>query len=108
MKFYRYEKMAGSDKLTLTEFSLVKETPKGYWICQGHPNMLHSFHKWVSKTGKKRHAYPTKEEALNNLIKRTELRIKILSNQLTASKMLLKDAQYINDKIIEEKLQNFN
>lgn len=94
--FYRYEahetssvdqfgdvipKLVPNPKLTLYTYNLHKETPKGYWIGYGlHcPDNLRSNSIWVSKTAKKRYAYPTKEEALNNYIKRTEIRLKILN-----------------------------
>jgi hypothetical protein len=102
IKFYRYVAIeyASTDydgeyvqssipnpKLELHIFNLYKETPKGYWIGYGKPNNLHDKGKWVSKTSRKRYAYPTKEEALNNYIKRTERRIRILSWQLKVSKI---------------------
>lgn len=98
MKFYRYEtrEYASLDmdgeyepspypnpKLEVTEFSLHRETPKGYWIGYGDYVRKHlrgSSH-WVSKTSKKRYAYPTKTEALVNYIKRTERRVKIMKRQ---------------------------
>ena len=43
----------------------------------------------MSKTCKKRFAYPSKEEALINFIKRTERRIGILDSQLMACKISL-------------------
>jgi len=98
MEFYRYEAIVYANidhdgefvsprirvpKIVLTTLNLHKETPKGYWIGYGHPdNGLHGHSRWVSKTAKKRYAYPTKEEALTNYIKRTEKRIKILKSQL--------------------------
>lgn len=98
MKFYRYEARVYAEldrdgefvspqipnpKIELMEFNLHKETPKGYWIGYGHPdNGLQSYDRWVSKTSLKRYAYPTKEEALNNYILRTEKRIKILKSHL--------------------------
>jgi hypothetical protein len=97
MKFYRFEFVNYAElngdgefispkipnpKLVKTEYSLVKETEKGYWICLGDITRLHGHKRWVSKTAKKRHAYPTEEEALNGFIKRTEKRIKILKHQL--------------------------
>lgn len=72
-------------KLRLITYNLFKETPKGYWIGFGSLDIgsLHSvWKKWVSKTSKKRFAYPTKKEALINLIKRTERRKKILVSQV--------------------------
>lgn len=98
MKFYRYEARIYAEhdhdgelispriripKIELTTFNLHKETPKGYWIGWGHPdNGLRSHSRWVSKTAKKRYAYPTKEEAMTNYIKRTEYRIRILKSLL--------------------------
>lgn len=102
MEFYRYEAivyatMSNDDgdygyselfrsrpKMVLHTYNLHKETPKGYWIGYGHPdNGYQSHSRWVSKTAKKRYAYPTKEEALTNYIKRTERRVKILKTQLS-------------------------
>lgn len=99
MKFYRYEARVYAEldidgdfvsptlripKMVLTTLNLHKETPKGYWIGYGHPdNGLQGHSTWVSKTAVKRYAYPTKEEAMTNYIKRTERRIKILKSQLS-------------------------
>ena len=105
MKFYRYEikqysnygydidgdyvpsSLPPTTKLELEEYNLIKETEKGYWI--GYT----WFKKWVSKTSKKRFAYPTKEEALTNFIKRTERRINYLENDLDACKIGLELAK---------------
>jgi len=69
-------------KVELREYNLWKETPKGYWIGYGNPKKLDDGGRWVSKTARKRFAYPTKEEALVNFIKRNERRVKILSYQV--------------------------
>lgn len=111
MKFYRYEavqyaSMNSSDgeytnsihpnpTLELREYNLYKETNKGYWIGYGYfgiPDKLRGNAHWVSKTGKKRFAYPTKKEALIGYIKRTERRIKILTYQLDSCKISLSTA----------------
>ena len=76
--FYRYEAIQyaslGIDgeyespkipnpKVELRTYNLYKETPKGYWI--GYGNLvdakLRGQAHWVSKTAKKRFAYPTKK-----------------------------------------------
>jgi hypothetical protein len=107
--FYRYEAVEyaslASDgdyttnsfpnpQLELRVYNLHKETPKGYWIGYGNykPEMLRGNSRWVSKTAKKRHAYPTKEEAKTNFIKRSERRIKILKAQLFSTQMALSKA----------------
>jgi hypothetical protein len=112
MKFYRYQGVQyatlsydgdfisssiPNPKLELYEYNLFKETLKGYWICYGSivPGNLRSDAIWVSKTGKKRFAYPSKQEALIGFIKRTEKRIKILNHQLTSCNMLLSDAKLL-------------
>lgn len=103
MEFYRYvwTEYAGHDidgelcspsfpnpSLELTTYNLIKETPKGYWIGIGRIK-----YKWISKDSKKKYAYLTKEEALNNFIKRTEKRVKILKWQIDCSKIALEMAK---------------
>lgn len=119
MEFYRYEirqysnygydidgnyvpsKFPPLTKLELYVFNLFKETPKGYWIGSGNYNPeyddLRFCGTWVSRTAKKRYAYPTKEEALNNFIKRTESRINYLKADLDACE---------DGLILAKKLQN--
>lgn len=72
-KFYRYESKRYSividadcdiygvspARLELSEYQLHSETPKGYWI-----GFLGGKDVWVSKTARKRYAFPTKEEAM--------------------------------------------
>jgi hypothetical protein len=111
--FYRYEAVEyasiGYDgeyespkfpnpKVELREFNLWKETPKGYWIGYGNANWtgkLKGFGHWVSKTTRKRFAYPTKKEALENFIKRNERRVKILSRQLETCEISISIAKRI-------------
>jgi len=116
MKFYRYDARVYAEidhdgefcspsiripKIELTTLNLHKETPKGYWIGYGHPdNGYQSHSRWVSKTAKKRYAYPTKEEALTNYIKRTEKRIKILKSQLSECEFGLNRAKSINIELL--------
>jgi hypothetical protein len=84
--------------LELLKFEMTKETPKGYWIgIEGFPN-----YKWIPKKSKKRFAYPTKEEALVNFIKRTESRIKILEYQIWDSKISLNIAKEQLNKLTNE------
>jgi len=82
MKFYRFEMFGYSEiasRLELRTYDLIRETPKGYWIGTKNYRLTE---RWVSKTSKKRFAYPTEQEALVNYIKRTKRRIKILEYQL--------------------------
>ena len=94
MKFYRYEieqDISGPHpvyKLKELIIEGVKETPKGYWL-DTYPR------KWISKESKKRHAYPTKEEALLNFTKRMEKYKNILEVNLEACRQGLKLAESI-------------
>lgn len=109
MKFYRYSAiqyasldmdgefispMFPNPTIVLSELNLYKETPKGYWIGFGQhaPHKLRSNAIWVSKTAKKRYAYPTKEQALTNYIKRTQRRLNILIHQVEYCKVALSKA----------------
>lgn len=62
------------------EYRLKKETSKGYWIKSEFDYI--EFKKWVSKTAKSRFAYPTEQEAMNNFIARTKVRIEILKRMI--------------------------
>lgn len=110
MKFYRYVWVEYAEhdydgelcspklpnpKITINTFELKKETEKGYWIgIEGIDKAM----RWISKSSKKRYAYPTKEEALLNFIKRTEKRVKILSHDLACCEIAIKLAQSIQPK----------
>jgi hypothetical protein len=120
MKFYRYEAVeyASTDmngeyvsplypnpKLEVRDYDLIKETPKGYWIgiMNDYGHQIGSWQKWVSKTSRKKYAYPTKKEALNNYIIRTERRIKILDWQVRACNSALNTARFEILRLKEEK-----
>jgi len=96
-----YESPISNIKVELRQLNLFKETQKGYWIGYGSPvgsNWRGKSH-WVSKTSKKRFAYPTKEEALENFIKRTECRMRILSQQINVCKTSIDLAKQKINKI---------
>jgi hypothetical protein len=114
MNLYRYEakKYATADadgeyslprlpnpKLELTTFVMVSATPKGYWIAYPNFEGFSDWKRWVSKTARKRFAYPTKEEALNGFIARTRARIRILDRQLACAHLSLHDAEALIAKI---------
>lgn len=99
MIFYRYEyPIFLCDGVFLSKFILVRETPKGYWI----RSVYGSTEKWVSKTGKKRYAYPTKEEALNYFIKKTELVVSIMENRLEFFKKSIEEAKCLEANLHAE------
>jgi len=96
MKFYRYEycpiignEFPGS---WLYVFRLIKETPKGYWISGSFGSNKH----WVSKTAKKRYAYPTKEEAAISFKRRSEAWVRLSEENLNRAKRALASANRIN------------
>lgn len=109
MRFYRYRTSitshydSGFDKYTLcsptvelSEFKLMKETPKGYWI--GYSWDTEPY-KWVSKTSRKRFAYPTKEEALKSFIIRTQRSIQIMKERQYTAELALSVAQKMQEQL---------
>lgn len=96
MTFYRYELInyESGPKLLIRELYLRKETPKGYWIGEKYS----STRRWVSKTSRKRYAYPTKEAAFVNYIKRTERRELILKHQIQGCEAGLIIAKKLQDE----------
>ncbi len=101
---YRYVRGTSESSVPqpeLATFPIVRETDKGYWLeVKTWPYPANNL-KWVSKTGNKRFAYPTKELALSNFIIRTEKCISHLYCQnynaelfLQAAKELRADASF--------------
>lgn len=116
MEFYRYEKgnikyplgyreLNGipllSVDLKLIKFVLIKETPKGYWISNNITG-LRLPSKWVSKTGKKRYAYPTKREALESRIAISKRRLRFLKIDLEIVSQILHSCQTELEKLNTE------
>ena len=100
MKFYRYYNHRYSSGVFCQEFILDKETPKGYWIVQPY-DLIQSYgaeRKWVSKTGKKRYAYPTKLEAMISFKARKKKQIKLLESQLEATSIALTQIENLLSK----------
>jgi hypothetical protein len=97
MKFYRYDESVFDERPKIIEstFSLVKETPCGYWIKKDNENWRELFstfsskQRWVSKTARKRFAYPTKEQALLSFIARKRRQIAITEWQLLTAESYL-------------------
>ena len=83
------------------EYDLYKETDKGYWIKYHcfNVNKIRRDCKWVSKTSRKRFAYPTKEEALMSFIIRQERRIAILEYNMENCISAVDKARKMMDKI---------
>ncbi len=101
--FYRYVLSFSTStygNLDCIEYDLFKETPKGYWIKEKQfPNFFSykDTKKWISKTSRKRYAYPTKKEACDSYIIRTSIRVgiliedtKVAATSLIQSKKLIK------------------
>lgn len=109
MKFYRYYNQ--NSDVILEQFKLLKETPAGYWIIPEYQDPVEAmvnfrdawYRKWISKTSRKRFAYPTKEEALVSFKMRKQKQIPILEAQLECAKETLKIAE-IMDVNTEERV----
>jgi hypothetical protein len=95
--FYRYD---GIGKVWETRFELIKETPCGYWITDLFDHD-HLYKRWVSKTARKRYAYPTREGALKSYIKRKEKQIVIMESDLSLIKAGLEEVKKEYNKEIK-------
>ena len=103
MKLYKYTFRAIFDcegqfshtELELLEYSVLKETPCGYWI--EHYGSA-KFKKWVSKRGKNLFAYADKKDALNNFIHRKSRQIGLIKFNLKR----IKEAKAIAEKLMKD------
>jgi hypothetical protein len=81
------------------EFNLHKETPKSWMIGYGDLVKLHSKSRRISKTSKKKYAYPTKKEALESFMLRTKKRLQYLNNDVEDCTLAIKKATIIQKEI---------
>lgn len=72
--------------IDFTMWHVEKRTPKGVWIHYGLDK------KFVLLYGRKRFAYPTKEEALESLIARKKRQIRIINYQKEVATIALEKA----------------
>lgn len=91
------------------EYEVIKETRCGYWIAdypQKDPDKAikdkWTWTKWVSKGGKKRYAYPTKEEALESFIIRKHRQVGHARRHLDFAEKSLKQAEHLEKTLHNE------
>lgn len=82
----------------LIEFRTLKETPCGFWIYQ--ISDWRNNKRWVSKTSRKRYAYPTVEEALDSYLIRKRKQIGYAEDTIERANDMI---QAIMDAIREKK-----
>lgn len=101
MEFYRYVSVTYTlSGIILEKYKMIKETPCGWWIVNEYGfkyNRDFTDKKWVSKTARKRFAYPTKEEALFNFEKRKDCQIKILKARLNKAETDRRRVDYLRE-----------
>lgn len=102
-EFYRYYDTPGyydyyGVNINMETLYLVKETLKGYWISydlnysENKPHFIGHRKRWISKTSRKRFAYPTKEEAIESFTARKRRQVAILTGQLERAKIAWAEA----------------
>ena len=97
---YRFSTYHCGCSLDLIIYHSIKETQHGYWITDSDvftfTDSKYIDKHWISKTSRKRFAYPTKKEAITNFVKRTEKRIKILQQTINDCNVALAQAKLTN------------
>ena len=102
--FYRYHEQQNAEEfIEIIEyrFQILRETSCGYWIIPeelaNYPKSMSGIaergKRWISKTSRKRYAYPTKREALQNFIARKKKQIQYSTYFLERSKIALNKAE---------------
>lgn len=81
------------------EFNLHKETAKSWMIGYGDLVKLRSKSRRISKTSKKKYAYPTKKEAIESFMLRTKKRLQYLNSDVEDCTLAIKKATIIQNEI---------
>ena len=109
MVFYRFTNIRTNIGVKIEEgvYELVKETPRGYWIvfegCHGlawdkNGKINYKYCHWTSKYGKKRFAYPDRNQAFESFLARKKRQIQILQSQLEFTELALQKAENLKNK----------
>ncbi len=80
----------------LRRFYAVRETPCGYWI-----RMMNGRERWVSKTSRKRYAYPSLKEAAQSYLQRKRHQVGWCKFYLKKAKHFLTHAERLEDQLSE-------
>ena len=95
-KLYRYEVINYEDgpKISLDEYEVVSETPKGHWIAErfffwSDTSTTKDKWKWVANEGNKIFARATKKAALTDLKYRRSRYRRILKARLEETELVL-------------------
>lgn len=101
MKLYRFLdcNYPPHSECFLEDYEVIRETPAGYWIkdWEGKDGK-----RWVAKTGFKRFAYVSKEDAADSYVARKNRQIRILGARLDAARDRLKFMEENRDNLLEE------
>jgi len=114
MKFYRYKIGVSFESwdefeefpkvcIKLHEFDSVKETTCGHWINTLSKN---SYNKWISKTSKRKWAYPNKIDALENFRRRTMKWKRISSRNAINCEIALGQVPFLEKQLKDENDKN--
>lgn len=112
MEFYRYYERNNYDegvKVWEKIFYLVKETPCGYWISENKDyykkDVIHYLWdepRWISKTSRKRYAYPTRKEAIESFKMRKKRQLEIVNYQTKRTKDALEYMIHNEQKFLKK------
>jgi len=97
MKLYRFESWPGQQAISLEKYDVIKETPAGYWIVDWQKP---KGKRWVAKTGFKRFAYVSKEDAADSFIARKKKYLEILRARLETTKEALEFFEKSKEELV--------
>ena len=83
----------GNISICINTYPVIKQTSKGVWI------KFYSDRKFVLLAGRKKFAYPTKEEAINSLKRRKQRQLQIIEGMERIANNII---QQIEKKDINE------
>ena len=104
-RYYSCQSVYGGVYIGFEVHTVLKRTPKGYWIGPPHNAFSDFGHRsrWVSDGSRKRFAYPTKKEALFNFVARKVRQMEILGHRLEEAKDALKQGKNMLKNMEEDK-----
>lgn len=98
-----YRHGPGETRVELSEYGVVRHTPKGVWVCAGPSwssqaiDSMHGYERFVLISARKRLCYATKEEAMTSFIARKKAQIRIYKAKIARAERALAAAARMDE-----------
>lgn len=98
MDEFEHLSVGGEVKVHLQEYKVIRETPKGVWLCSVIGDYECSDRRFVLRGTRKQFACPTKEQAMESFVARKKAQIRIYTARIKRAEEALLDLKRLKER----------